>query len=86
MGSGESGDVQAKALANNQWIKYQEDKSNSKVSEVEPFSQDQFEYLEDLFSFLDKKNIRSLELRDMDEIDYLKEHHLYPRIRELMEE
>ena len=72
MGSGESGNAQTKALANNQWIKYQEDSSNNKMSKVEPFSQNQFEYLEDLFSFLDKKNIRSLELRDMDENDYLK--------------
>ena len=81
MGSGESGDAQAKALANNQWLKYKETTSNAKMSEVEPYTNKQFEHLEQLFAFLDKKNIKSLEIRDIDEIDYLKEHPLYPRVR-----
>ena len=40
-------------------------------------------YLEELFSKLDKKNLKSLELKDFEEIEYLREHALYPRIRDI---
>lgn len=34
---------------------------------------------------LDKKNLKSLEIKDFDEIIFLTEHPLYPRIRDLFE-
>lgn len=42
--------------------------------------------LEELFNVLDKKNLKSLELKDFDEIAFLRDHPLHPRIKELFED
>lgn len=43
-------------------------------------------YLEELFNILDKKNLKSLEVKDFDEIAFLREHPLYPRMKDLFED
>ena len=60
--------------------------SKDKTSDIEPYTGKEMAYLEQLFNSLDKKNIKSLEIKDFQEIPYLREHPLFSRIRDLFEE
>ena len=44
MGSSESADVQERALASNEWVKYGSG-GRGKMSDIEPYTRDEFEYL-----------------------------------------
>ena len=47
-----------------QWAQYQSELDNDKPSEVHPYTAREMEYLEELFGLLDKKNVKSLDVKD----------------------
>ena len=85
MGSSTSEQGKVNATTNNEWIRYTAQLSKDKVSPIEPFYTQELSYLEELFGNLDKKNLKSLELKDFDDIITLKTNPFYFRIKELFE-
>lgn len=67
-------------------MKYGAELERDKASEVAPFCRRELVNLEELFNVLDKKNLKSLELKDLDEVAFLRGHPLQPRIKELFED
>lgn len=86
MGSSSSEEARAQSLENNEWLRYEAELEGDKASDVPPFLRRELAFLEELFNMLDKKNLKSVEVKDFEEVSFLREHPLFPRIRELFED
>lgn len=68
------------------WSKYQTQLEKDKMSNIEPYTTKEMAYLQELFAELDRKNLKSIEVRDFEEIEYLREHALFSRIKDIFQE
>lgn len=72
MGNSESQEKEIALKENNQWYQYEAHLAKDKLSEFPPYHLSELEHLEGLFTTLDKKNLKSIELNDFDQIAVLK--------------
>lgn len=86
MGSSSSEELRARSLESNEWVRYQAELERDRPSDIPPFFRKELVNLEELFNVLDKKNLKSLELKDLDEVAFLRGHPLQPRFKALFED
>lgn len=78
MGSESSEPAKVKTFQS-EWQQYERYLSGDKPSQIQPFTINEMAFLESLFSALDRKKLKSIELKDFEEITFLREHVFYPR-------